>query len=311
MDSISEKIIKEIENKGLKAKLINISSIKKIDSELAKVQTNNPFVKKYLSSYFDEFNYDVNSVMKTAKSILIIAVPDPITRINFNINNKKKSILMPPMYLYNSSVKNEKSQNKIIKINKVLEKILSKYFFEANKINLPAKLLAVKSGLGVYGKNNICYINGIGSFMWLGIYLTDIPCEDNTWVDYNNMKMCDDCDLCINNCPTNALDTDRFVVKANKCITYHNESENIFPKWIEKNNSIIGCLRCQIVCPMNKSNVKNIKNIASFDEKESKQILNEIPLKDLNQTMIKKLESINFIEYYNLLARNLKLLIKN
>lgn len=310
MNSISDKIIKEIENNGLKAKLINVSSIDKIRPELEKVHTNNPFVKKYLSSYFDEFNYDINSVMKTAKSILIVAVPDPISRISFNINGKNKAVLMPPMYSYNSSVENEKYQSNILRINKSLENILSKHSFEANKINLPAKLLAVKSGLGVYGKNNICYVDGIGSFMWLGIYLTDIPCDDNTWLDYNNMELCNDCNLCINNCPTNALDEDRFVVKANKCITYHNESEKTFPQWIEKNNSIIGCLRCQIVCPMNNGSIKNIKDIASFDEKESKQILDRIPIKDLNETMIKKLEDINFIEYYNLLARNLKLLIK-
>jgi len=118
------------------------------------------------------------------------------------------------------------------------------------------------------------------------------------------MEMCNGCSLCINNCPTNALDEDRFVVEASKCITYHNESEKAFPQWIEKNNSIIGCLRCQIVCPMNKGSVKNIKDIASFDKKESKQILDEIPIENLNETMLKKLEDINFVEYYNLLTRN-------
>lgn len=167
MNSISTEIIKEIENNGLKAKLINIDSIDKIHPELEKVQTDNPFVKKYLNSYFDEFNYDFKSVMDSAKSMLIVAVPDPISRIIFNINRKNKAVLMPPMYLYNSSVENEKYQSNILKITKLLNDILSKHSFEANKINLPAKLLTVKSGLGVYGKNNICYVDGIGSFISL------------------------------------------------------------------------------------------------------------------------------------------------
>ncbi|BEP29880.1 4Fe-4S double cluster binding domain-containing protein [Helicovermis profundi] len=305
----NDKIINELENKGFKAKFISINSIDRIKPELDKVQSDNPFVSKHLSSYFDEFNYDINSLMKTAKSILIIATPDPISRIGFTIDKKKKNVIMPPMYLYNSSVKNEINQKNISRISKSLDNILSNYDYKSKKINLPAKLLAVKSGLGKYGKNNICYIDGLGSFMWLSVYLTDVPCFDEVWVENINMDKCSNCNLCLDNCPTKALSRDRYVLKANKCITFHNESEKEFPKWIEKSNAIIGCIRCQIVCPLNKSNSRNIVDISTFNESETNQILNKVPLENFSKSTLKKLDDINFIEYYELLQRNLKLLL--
>ncbi len=312
MTSTSNNIIEQIHNHGLRAKLITVSHFENIKQEYEEVQNNNPFVTKYLGNYFEEFNYEPSSIMTNPQSLLIVAVPDTITRMYFNLNGRKHTVLMPPMYLFNSSVKNEKNKKKIMEINNLLEKILSPYSLESHKINLPAKLLAVKSGLGVYGKNNICYVEGLGSFMWLGVYLTDIPCDNDMWLDYTTMDICEDCDLCSHNCPTNAINSDTFIIQASKCITYHNESEKTFPSWIDKNqnNAIIGCLRCQIVCPANKKHIMNIKNLATFEDYETKQILEGTPLQNLNESTLKKIEAINFIEYYNLLTRNLKLLIE-
>ncbi|MCK5764050.1 MAG: epoxyqueuosine reductase, partial [Clostridiales bacterium] len=169
MISTSNNIIEQIHNHGLRAKLIPVSHFENIKQEYEEVQNNNPFVAKYLNSYFEEFNYEPSSIMSNPQSLLIVAVPDTITRMYFNLNGRKHAVLMPPMYLFNSSVKNEKNIKKIVEINSLLEKILSPYSLESHKINLPAKLLAVKSGLGVYGKNNICYVEGLGSFMWLGV----------------------------------------------------------------------------------------------------------------------------------------------
>lgn len=312
MTTISNNIINQISSHGLRAKLISIKHIEKIKQELEEVQNNNPFIGKYLSGYFEEFNYEPSNIMTNPKSLLIVAVPDSIARIYFNLNGRKHTVLMPPMYLFNSSVKNENNQKKIMEINILLEKILSPYSLEVHKINLPAKLLAVRSGLGVYGKNNICYVEGLGSFMWLGVYLTDIPCDKEVWLEYNNMDICKKCDLCLHNCPTNAINSDSFIIQVSRCITYHNESEKTFPSWIgkNKNNAIIGCLRCQIVCPANREHTKNIVDIATFEDYETVEFLKETALDNLKESTIKKLEDINFIEYYNLFVRNLKLLIE-
>lgn len=220
---------------------------------------------------------------------------------------------MPPMYLFNTSVKLEHKQKNIAKVTSVLNKILLPQNYKIVKANLPCKLIAAKSGLGAYGKNNICYINNQSSFYWIGVYVSDMPVENKPLKKYTIMDMCKNCDLCLKNCPTGAISNDRFIVHANKCITLQNESTEDFKNWINPrwHNSIIGCMRCQIICPINKNSIKNVKDLAEFNDLETKMILAKTPLSKLPAAIYKKLEIINFIEDYDLLARNLNALIKN
>ncbi|WP_446898433.1 hypothetical protein ACSVC9_00460 [Clostridium sp. LBM24168] len=70
-------------------------------------------------------------------------------------------------------------------------------------------------------------------------------------------------------------------------------------------------MRCQIICPVNRKNVRNIKDITKFDDWETRKILDKIPLRELPQTTCRKLELISFTEDYDLLSRNLSVLIDN
>ena len=193
----------------------------------------------------------------------------------------------------------------------IIENILSDKNLRVKKINLPCKLIASRSGLAQYGKNNICYINNESSFYWMGVYISDMPCEKDSWQESKVMDICTKCNLCTKNCPTGAIANDRFLIHASKCITLHNESEKDFPIWVNKknHNSIIGCMRCQIVCPINRNQIKDIEDLCEFDEKETRMILAKAPLSEFLDVTYKKLELINFIEYYDLLARNLDVLI--
>lgn len=98
---------------------------------------------------------------------------------------------------------------------------------------------------------------------------------------------------------------------AGNCITLQNESEKDFPEWLNPkwNNSVIGCIRCQIICPVNRKHINHIKNLTEFDEQETQMILSKTPLNKFSQTTYNKLELINFIEYYYLLSRNLGVLL--
>lgn len=220
---------------------------------------------------------------------------------------------MPPIYLFNTSSELGDKQKKIAETTGILEKILFPENFKVIKTNLPGKLLAVKSGLGVYGKNNICYINGQGSFYWIGVYISNMPCENDTWHECTIMGICENCDLCLKNCPTGAIANDRFVIHPNKCISLYNESKEVFPEWLNTNwhNSLMGCMRCQITCPANKNYIKNVEDFAEFDDWETRMILAKTPLDELHEITYRKLESISFIEDYDLLARNLNVLIRN
>ena len=119
---------------------------------------------------------------------------------------------------------------------------------------MPEKLLAVRSGLARYGKNNITYVPGMGSLHRLAVFVSDLPCVEDNWGEVKTLKTCDGCTACMDACPTGAIVSDRFLIHAERCITFHNERIEEFPEWLDSSwhNCLVGCLRCQWVCPENR-----------------------------------------------------------
>ena len=84
--------------------------------------------------------------------------------------------------------------------------------------SLPIKRLAVLSGLAEYNRNNVTSVQGIGSWVQYTVFLTDIPYNDNNWREIPVIATeCEDCDICINACPKDAINKERFLFYREKC----------------------------------------------------------------------------------------------
>jgi epoxyqueuosine reductase len=113
------------------------------------------------------------------------------------------------------------------------------------------KAWAMEAGLGWQGKHSIVINKEIGSFFFIGTLVLNIDLDYDKPVtkDY-----CGDCRLCIDLCPTGAIN-DNHTIDARKCIanlTIENRGpipEEIIPKIGAR---VYGCDRCQEVCPWNK-----------------------------------------------------------
>ena len=73
---------------------------------------------------------------------------------------------------------------------------------------MPWKLLAVRSGLAQYGKNNITFIQGLGSFYRLVAFISDLPCAEDNWGEFKSLDDCRNCDACTKACPSGAIGPD-------------------------------------------------------------------------------------------------------
>jgi len=91
------------------------------------------------------------------------------------------------------------------------------------------KFLAVRSGLARYGRNNITYVDGMGSLYRLSAFLSDLPYSGDCWTEPQMHDRCDDCSACIRACPTDAIPQHRFLLHSERCITFHNETRGPFP----------------------------------------------------------------------------------
>ena len=95
---------------------------------------------------------------------------------------------------------------------------------------------------------------------------SDLPCDGDPWREPKALERCESCVACLRNCPTGAITRDRFLLRAERCLTYHNEAAGDFPGWIDPSwhHCLIGCLRCQTACPENKAVLEWFEDRAEF-----------------------------------------------
>ncbi len=254
-------------------------------------------------------NFEKPSEFQEAKYLIILARSRKLGIINFHYNGKKYEIKVPPDF-HDDGVTEEDVEKAIHKhiIKKSGYKIV-----ETEKIHL--KLAAVRSGLAKYGRNNICYVDGMGSFLTLSAYFTDYDFQNETISELKMMDRCEKCNICLNKCPTKAISKENFVIDAGKCITQYNEYKGEFPKWIDKkfHNAIEGCLHCQYHCPANKEVIKDIVRLEDITEEETKVLLDDLENPELLNSLIKKIKMFTLEdadEELPIIKRNLEVLIK-
>jgi epoxyqueuosine reductase len=108
---------------------------------------------------------------------------------------------------------------------------------------------AARAGVGFYGKNTMIITRTHGSWVVLGTLVTDVEIEASGPLDLD----CGSCTLCIEACPTGALD-EPGTLDANKCLSYWTQSAREIPEEYraEIGDTVYGCDICQDVCPWNR-----------------------------------------------------------
>ena len=108
---------------------------------------------------------------------------------------------------------------------------------------------AARSGVGFYGKNTMLITRKHGSWVVLGTLVTDAVIEPGAPLDLD----CGSCTLCIEACPTGALD-DPGVLDSTRCLSYWTQSPDPIPEEYreELGAQVYGCDICQDVCPWNR-----------------------------------------------------------
>lgn len=116
---------------------------------------------------------------------------------------------------------------------------------------------------------------------------------------------------CIEACPTRSISATRSVIDASRCLTHFNEREDSFPPWIEPHwhNAIIGCMRCQLICPQNESYVDKVEHEVTFDAAETSMLLEGKALSELPDPLREKLNQLSLVDWYSVLSRNLSSLL--
>jgi len=295
-------ICSRLAEKGYRARILPIERVPQlkheIEGRLRRAEIDAALYEKY-GTYFKS---DTAASLPGANSIVITAAPQPQRKVTFHFNGQTYSAIIPPTYYADTDDQ----------IGDILEDVLNAKGYQLHRATLPLKLLAVRSGLAAYGKNNIAYVEGLGSFVRLRAFLSDMPPGRSDWVEPQAMKECDSCKACLNACPAGAIVPDRFLIHAERCITFVNEWPGEFPEWLDPawHNGLVGCMKCQLVCPVNKPFVSWLEDGETFNQVETDLILNGVPLDGLPPETAHKLNRSYMAEYLDVLPRNLRVLLR-
>jgi epoxyqueuosine reductase len=108
---------------------------------------------------------------------------------------------------------------------------------------------AARAGVGFYGKNTLLITKRFGSWVVLGTLVTQAELESTHPLDLD----CGSCRLCIDACPTDALD-EPGTLDATRCLSYWTQTANEIPEPYREalGAQVYGCDICQDVCPWNR-----------------------------------------------------------
>jgi epoxyqueuosine reductase len=108
---------------------------------------------------------------------------------------------------------------------------------------------AVRAGVGFYGKNTLVITRTHGSWVVLGTLVTSAEVESTPSLELD----CGSCRLCIDACPTGALD-EPGTVDSTRCLSYWTQAPASIPTAYraELGAQVYGCDICQDVCPWNR-----------------------------------------------------------
>jgi epoxyqueuosine reductase len=109
---------------------------------------------------------------------------------------------------------------------------------------------ARRAGLGFYGKNTMLITREHGSWVVLGTLVTDVEIEATPPLELD----CGSCRLCVDACPTGALDTPG-ELDATRCLSYWTQAPEPIPEEYREDLGamVYGCDICQDVCPWNRA----------------------------------------------------------
>ena len=239
---------------------------------------------QYMENYFD-MRIDPSKLVQGAKSVITLMMN------YFPGSQQKNENPKIAKYAYGKDyheVIREKLKQLIELIKLEVGDINGRGFVDSAPVL--ERAWAQKSGLGWIGKNGNLINKQSGSFFFIATLIVDIELEYDATVvkDY-----CGTCTKCIDNCPTEAILSDK-VVDGSKCISYFTIElkDALIPDTMKGkfDNWMFGCDVCQDVCPWNR-----------FSK----------PTNEINFTPIPAILNFSTTEWEELTEENFKIIFKN
>lgn len=264
--------------------------------EIDSLHTNGQLADIVYRSYGRIFDCPLPEGYTESGSLIVVAVPRPQETVEFSWKGATHRLLLPPSYVGYWDV--------VDRVESLLNGLLKPSDYHAVVARVPQKIAATRSGLALYGRNNIAYVPNYGSFHMLVTYYSDMPCSTDTWQEPELMPQCRTCSACAKACPSGAISSDRVTIQQDRCITLYSGYSGAldFPDWLSTSwiECLVGCMKCQRICPVNRPHIEWIEKSETFSEEETLLLRKGVTENDLPESIREKLDRIGLIRFFGL-----------
>ena len=298
-------VLRELETAGCRAAIVPYSCRAEARQGIASRHERGEFDEGFYKERLAEVVAESDPEVPNPRSVFCVTFPDPLVRFLFTWKGRAREVIVPPTYMH--------SARKHRAVEARIREVLAPAGFSVARARGPTKAISTLSELACYGRNNLTYVQGLGSFHDPLVLVSDLPCDETPRREPELLPRCRTCRACLTACPTGAIAEDRFLLHAERCLTFWNEKPPHvpFPAWIrpEWHNALIGCLLCQKACPENRPFLDSIVEGPSFDEKTTEAFLAGAVKEDLPPEVQRTLEDWDLADALEILPRNLGALL--
>lgn len=246
-------------SKELKIDIIGFAEVEEFKGlkEFLKFRRNKGYETEFEEKDI-ELRINPQNIMKNCKSIIAIGISYNVDKKNYfetptkGSNKEKKGVLSKSTWGKDYHIILRERLEELAEKIKKIKDYDYKIFVDTG--SLVDREVAKRAGIGWYGKNNSIINDKYGSFIFIGYMVTNLELDG----DIQQEKKCGDCKMCIEACPTGALE-DKHRMNSRKCISYLTQTKEKIPYSLREKMgiNIYGCDICQKVCPKNKQALKS------------------------------------------------------
>ena len=290
---------------GWQARVVPVGRLDDARARVGKALSSGKLPGATAAHLADETAFELPLAVSSPRAVVVGAVARPLTQAVLQWRGEEHVVVVPPHYAGYYAVPGQ--------LTELVTAALASSCYATARFEPPLKTLAVGAGLARYGRNNITYVAGLGSYLIYGACVTDAPPPAGRGVGRRRTArpLSRTCSACLRACPTGAIAADRFLLHTDRCLTTVNEDREPFPEWVrpEWHTCAVGCLRCQQVCPENAAVELLVEPPERFDADETAAILAGDDRAELGLATRAKLERCGLDYSPALIARNLRALL--
>jgi epoxyqueuosine reductase len=263
-----------------------------------------------LKPSLEALDFGLPADLKSPRSVIVAATFAKSATAEFTLNGQSHNILIPFQYYqddWTAERLDSTLQSEVIKEPGRKLADISK--------RVPLKFLAARAGLGTIGRNNLLYVEGMGSYNLLHAFATDAAPAADADSALELLNECRHCHMCDRICPSDAIRRSSFIIDAGRCLTLFNENPGAFPNTFlpSMHHALMGCMKCQTPCPEN-SRIPDLRiTLPAVTEAETKAILKGTPGEAMFQAVRSRLRlfpAVKAADFGPILKRNLGALIR-